>query len=239
MNEEIKDTPHCDLIVLPNYFLVAYPGFFVLGHPVKTNSGIKFEKQKYIKIRVTDIESWFNELNNCVQFFESQLPETGQMNIIEENNCFYFWKGTGQIVKKEISIGLKTPENKSEVEFQFSQPEVKLLLHAIADLLTSVLCFNPTVHKLFQLVSANCLGFGETYVHIIADFSVNDFKRLLEKLCQKHNLNIELDQCSEILHRQKIYFLIIFLIKTRNQIPPSSLIASLQIPKEKPKPQKE
>jgi len=234
MNPEIKDTEHCDLSVLPNYFLVSFPGFFILGKPVKTSSGIKFEKQKYIKIRATDIEDWFNELNNCIQFCDSELPATVEINIKEESNCTYFWKGIEVVGEKKIIIGLKTPENKSEPEFQFSKTEVKLLLHAVADLIPSVFCFNTTIYKLFQLISANFLTFGETHVHIIANFILKDFKRLLEKLCEKHNLNIELDQCSEILYRHKIYFLIIFLIKTRNRIPPSSLIASLQIQKQKP-----
>jgi hypothetical protein len=144
-NTEAVTDNFCDIVSLKNYVLTAYPNL-ILGLPLKTLTGVKFEKNSYFKIRSCDFEKWYQELINSMECFTNEATVQETQFIIKEKDFNYAYKCLILDEEKRILIELRC--SNSLLTFSFGAYDVKCLMMGLADLFIKVYCLPDNLMEL-------------------------------------------------------------------------------------------
>ena len=154
----------CAIANLKHFILCAFPNFLVLGKPLKTVTGIKFEKKTYFKIRSCDFETWFNNLNGVLDWFTSNEIDVESLTILEEPDLKYSMNCV--VVNNEKQLQIKQNQNGDELIFEFDHSELKMFMLAFADLMMHVFCFPDNVMELFYHMMVHFMSFQNCSVEV-------------------------------------------------------------------------
>ena len=174
--------PYCAIANLQNYILCAYPNFLVLGKPLKTNTGVKYEKKTYFKIRSSDFETWFSNLKCAFDWFGSNEIDFEILTLLEPENVKYSLNCVVVNEKKVLTI-IKN-ERDDELIFHFDFSELKMLLSALGELLMDTYCLPDNVMQILYHVLSHFLSYQNCSVEHVANRIVSlDYLKTFE-LCK-------------------------------------------------------
>ena len=213
----------CSVDSLKNYILCAYPNFLVLGKPLKTLSGIKFEKNTYFRIRVLDFETWFNHLNLALQWFLSDEMNVLNETILEEQGLQYYTNCAVIDDKKQLKIGYK--QNSHDLIFNFDVDELKALMLSFSDLMMHAFCLEENVLRLFYLLLNHhfCLPI-EKGSKKIANLNFDNVFSRSKVICGNHQIEGSVFLLTEYVLKHKMNLLIMYHFKKSCVMPAPSLI---------------
>jgi len=203
----------CAIVNLKNFVLTAYPLYLILGVPLKTISGIMYEKKCYFKIQGHNFEQWFQTLTLALQKMESNYEEFKE-SIIKETDfeyCCSVDKNT-----KQLNVVLK----QSEIEnlcFCFDICELKLLLLAFSDLLMYTYCLPDNCMEIFYHIVSHFLSYKEWSVtkggEMIKNLKYSDVNKLCRTSCLKYLIEGSLFNFTDTMFRHKTNLLIVYSIR--------------------------
>ena len=212
-NSKTIDLNFCSIINIKNYVVTAYPLYLIVGVPLKTMSGIIYEKNSYFKIQGHYFDQWFQTLNLALKKMDSDFEQFDEC-IIKESDFEYCCSVDKK--EKQLNIVLK----QSVVEdlcFSFNIGDLKLFLLAFADLLMYVYCLPDNCMEIFYHVLCHFLSFkdwspakGE---QVISNLKFSDIKKLCRSSSVKYSIEGSLFNFSETMLRHKTNLLIVYLIK--------------------------
>jgi hypothetical protein len=217
----------CSISNLKNYILTAYPLYLVLGLPLKTADGIKYERNSYFKIRSADFERWFKCLNFAQEFMDSENNEPISGVIIEEKDFSYKFDCNVSDKVKILKIELSQP-GLEPLCFIFEMCELKMFISAFADLMLNVFCFPDNLMELCARIINHYLSFKcslNKVAGIISNLKSHDVNKLCKRICEKFEIQGSLYNFSELILRHKSDLLIVYLMKRSSPIPKSNLLS--------------
>jgi hypothetical protein len=219
----------CAISNLKNYILCAYPNFLILGKPLKTLTGIKYEQKTYFKIRAHDFESWFHHLNSALEWFSSNVINVLNETILEEPGLKYSIHCVIVNDKKELSI--EQNQNVNQLTFKFDLCELKALLLAFADLIMHTFCLEDNVLIIFYLILNHFLCLNWTIEKVskkIANLKYSDVFSLCQITCNTNQIEGSIFLFTEYLLKHKLHLLIIYHLKRTCLLPVPNLIQKYQ-----------
>ena len=207
--------PYCAIANLQNYILCAYPNFLVLGKPLKTDTGVKYEKKTYFKIRSSDFETWFNNLKCAFDWFGSNEIDVEILTFLEHENVKYSWNCEVKNEKKVLT--LKKNERNEELIFHFDFSELKVLLSSLGELLMDTYCLSDNVMQILYHVLSHFLSYQNCSVEKVANKIVSlDYSKTFE-LCkyssQMYQIEGSLFSFTQYVLKHKVNISILFQIK--------------------------
>ena len=216
----------CAISNLKNFILSAYPNFLILGKPLKTLFGIKYEKKTYFKIRAHDLESWFHHLNSALEWFSSNEINVLNETILEEPGLKY---SIHCVIVNDIK-GLKIDKNENGdlLSFEFDHHDLKVLMLEIANLMMNVFCLPDNVMQTFYHLVNHYLCFShwssEKGSKKIANLQYPDVLKLCQCLCDQNKIEESVFNLTEYVLRHKLHLLIMYKIKKTCVMPMPDLI---------------
>ena len=216
----------CAISNLKNFILSAYPNFLILGKPLKTLFGIKYEKKTYFKIRAHDLESWFHHLNSALEWFSSNEINVLNETILEEPGLKY---SIHCVIVNDIK-GLKIDKNENgdQLLFEFDHHDLKVLMLEIANLMMNVFCLPDNVMQTFYHLVNHYLCFShwssEKGSKKIANLQYPDVLKLCQCLCDQNKIEESVFNLTEYVLRHKLHLLIMYKIKKTCVMPMPDLI---------------
>ena len=216
----------CAISNLKNFILSAYPNFLILGKPLKTLFGIKYEKKTYFKIRAHDLESWFHHLNSALEWFSSNEINVLNETILEEPGLKYSIHCV--IVNESKLLKIDKNENGDQISFEFDLHELKLFMLEIANLMMNVFCLPDNVMKTFYHLVNHYLCFSQWSLQKgskkIANLQYPDILTLCQGLCDHNKIEASVFNLTEYVLRHKLNLLIMYNIKKTCVLPLPNLI---------------
>ena len=214
-NLDIISEPYCAISNLKNYIICAYPNYLILGKPLKTLTGIKFEKKTYLKIKADEFEKWYDNFNIALDWFNSDqnnvLDETLVRELAYSINCCVV-NGT-----KELKI-----DQNDQLIFKFNLCELKAFMLAMCELMMYVFCLEDNFLEIFQLILNHFMGFNydlDKGSKKIANLNYPDVSSLCQRICQKHDIQGSVFLLTNYLLKHKVHLLIIYRLKKMCMIP--------------------
>jgi hypothetical protein len=135
----------CAISNLKHNVLTAYPLFLVLGVPLKTVSGILYEKKSFFKIESYAFEQWFETI--YLAFKKMDSDEQFSELIVKERDFEY--RCSLDTNKKQLNIVLSQPDIE-DLCFLFDITELKLFLLAFSDLILYAYCLPDNVMETYS-----------------------------------------------------------------------------------------
>ncbi len=216
----------CAISNLKNFILSAYPNFLILGKPLKTIFGIKYEKKTYFKIRAHDLESWFHHLNSALEWFSSNEINVLNETILEEPGLKYSIQCV--IVNDTKGLKIDKNENGDQTSFEFDHHDLKVLMLEIANLMMNVFCLPDNVMQTFYHLVNHYLCFShwssEKGSKKIANLQYPDVLKLCQCLCDQNKIEESVFNLTEYVLRHKLHLLIMYKIKKTCVMPMPDLI---------------
>jgi hypothetical protein len=216
----------CAISNLKNFILSAYPNFLILGKPLKTIFGIKYEKKTYFKIRAHDLESWFHHLNSALEWFSSNEINVLNETILEEPGLKYSIQCV--IVNDIKGLKIDKNENGDLLLFEFDHHDLKVLMLEIANLMMNVFCLPDNVMQTFYHLMNHYLCFShwssEKGSKKIANLQYPDVLKLCQCLCDQNKIEESVFNLTEYVLRHKLHLLIMYKIKKTCVMPMPDLI---------------
>ena len=126
--------------------IASYFNYFVIG---KLNSKVGFNRNKYLKFRFVDFETFAVTSKEVKAFFViDPLLSKEKVNIVETDSYKIFWEGCFNVqeFKKEVHFKVQFKNNliqkvSSHFEIQFDNEEFDLLLKGFLNIAVDVFCF--------------------------------------------------------------------------------------------------
>ena len=221
--------PYCAIANLQNYILCAYPNFLVLGKPLKTNTGVKYEKKTYFKIRSTDFETWFSNLKCAFDWFSSNEIDVEILTFLKLENVKYSLNYV--VVNEKKVLTIEKNERDDELIFHFDLSELKMLMSAFADLIMHTFCLEDNVLRIFYLILNHFLCLNWTIEKVskkIANLKYSDVFSLCQITCNTNQIEGSLFLFTEYLLKHKLHLLIIYHLKQTCILPVPNLIQKYQ-----------
>ena len=219
-NLDIISEPYCAISNLKNYIICAYPNYLILGKPLKTLTGIKFEKKTYFKIKADEFEKWYDNFNIALDWFNSDQINASDETLVRELaysiNCSVV-NGT-----KELKI-----DQNDQLTFKFNLCELKAFMLAMCELMMFVFCLEDNFLKIFQLFLNHFMCFNYNLDKVskkIANLKYSDVNSLCQSICEKHDIQGSVFLLTDYVLKHKLHLLIIYRLRKMCVMPISNLI---------------
>ena len=217
---------YCSIANLKDYILTAYPNFLILGTPLKTVTGIRYEPKTYLKIRACNFEQWFNKLNLALNWFTSNEMDVFSETVIEEPEFKYAIKSVILNDKKQLKIEMSA--NGDQITFQFDEHEVKVFMLGIADLMLHVFCLPDNVMQILHHILSHFLCIPEISIQRICKKILNlDYAsvlKLCKTCCEIYKIQGSVLLFTEFVLKHKQHLLIVYCITKKCVIPTLNLL---------------